>query len=141
MQLKFFLRAVANSIITHRMHCTDVSDDEILKFLLDEAFQSEAEAREKIIRTKQSNTQLSTYFVGRTAMYNLRQQIEREMGDKFDLGRYHEAVMSVGSVPVKYLPELVRAAEKLMIVPGALSGSLFDMSLTAVLFFHVLHTG
>ena len=112
MQLKFFLRAVANSIITHRMHCTDVSDDEILKFLLDEAFQSEAEAREKIIRTKQSNTQLSTYFVGRTAMYNLRQQIEREMGDKFDLGRYHEAVMSVGSVPVKYLPELVRARLK-----------------------------
>ena len=112
MQLKFFLRAVANAIITHRMHCTEVSDDEILKFLLDEAFQSEAEAREKIIRTKQSNTQLSTYFVGRTAMYNLRQQVEHEMGDNFDLGRYHEAVMSVGSVPVKYLPELVHSRLK-----------------------------
>jgi uncharacterized protein (DUF885 family) len=109
MQLKFFLRAVANAIITHQMHCTDISDDDILTFLLDEAFQSEAEAREKITRTKQSNTQLSTYFVGRTAMYRLRQQIEREMGDKFDLGRYHEAVIDVGSVPVKYLPELVRA--------------------------------
>jgi uncharacterized protein (DUF885 family) len=38
----------------------------------------------------------------------LRQQIERELGDKFDLGRYHEAVLDHGSVPVKYLPELVR---------------------------------
>ena len=30
------------------------------------------------------------------------------MGDKFDLGRYHEAVLAHGTLPVKYLPELVR---------------------------------
>jgi uncharacterized protein (DUF885 family) len=38
----------------------------------------------------------------------LRQQIEREMGDPFDLGRFHEAVLDHGTLPVKYLPELVR---------------------------------
>jgi uncharacterized protein (DUF885 family) len=43
------------------------------------------------------------------AHYRLRQQIERDLGDRFDLGRYHEAVLDHGSVPVKYLPELVRA--------------------------------
>jgi uncharacterized protein (DUF885 family) len=43
------------------------------------------------------------------AHYRLRQEIERELGDRFDLGRYHEAVISHGSVPTKYLPELVRA--------------------------------
>jgi len=43
------------------------------------------------------------------AHYRLRQQIERELGEKFNLGRYHEAVLANGSVPVKYLPELVRA--------------------------------
>jgi len=42
------------------------------------------------------------------AHYRLRQQMERALGDKFDLARYHEAVLSQGSVPVKYLPELVR---------------------------------
>ena len=42
------------------------------------------------------------------AHYRLRQQIQRELGDQFDLGRYHEAVLAHGSVPVKYLPELVR---------------------------------
>jgi uncharacterized protein (DUF885 family) len=41
--------------------------------------------------------------------YRLRQQIERELGDQFVLGRYHEAVLEPGAVPVKYLPELVRA--------------------------------
>jgi len=65
--------------------------------------------RLKIIRAKQSSCQLSTYFVGRMAHYRLRQEIQRELGDKFDLGRYHEAVLEQGSLPVKYLPELVRA--------------------------------
>ena len=107
-QQKFYLRAVANAILDHKLHCTSMTDDEALKFLMNDAYQSEGEARLKIIRAKQTSCQLSTYFVGRTAMYRLRQQIEREQGKNFDLGRYHEAVLDPASVPVKYLPELVR---------------------------------
>lgn len=108
-QLKFYLRAVANTILDHKMHCTAMTDDEALKFLTEGAFQSEGEARLKIVRAKQSSVQLSTYFVGRMAHYRLRQQVQRELGDRFELGRYHEAVLDPGPVPVKYLPELVRA--------------------------------
>ncbi len=108
-QLKFYLRAVANTILDHKMHCSDLSDEDALQFLTQRCFQSEGEAKLKIIRAKQSSCQLSTYFVGRMAHYRLRQQIERKLGDKFVLGRYHEAVLEPGAVPVKYLPELVRA--------------------------------
>jgi Bacterial protein of unknown function (DUF885) len=107
-QLKFYLRAVANAILDHKMHCTEISDDEALKFLVIDAYQSEGEARLKIVRAKQSSVQLSTYFVGRMAHYRLRQEIQRELGDRFELGRFHEAVLDHGSVPVKFLPELVR---------------------------------
>jgi NAD(P)-dependent dehydrogenase (short-subunit alcohol dehydrogenase family) len=107
-QLKFYLRTVVNTILDHRMHCTQMTDDEAFKLLTEGAFQSEGEARLKIIRAKQSSVQLSTYFVGRQAFYNLRQQLQRELGDRFVLGRYHEAVLSSGSVPVKFLPEFVR---------------------------------
>jgi uncharacterized protein (DUF885 family) len=107
-QLKFYLRAVGNAILDHNMHCANLSDAEALKFLTKRAFQSEGEAVAKIVRAKQSSCQLSTYFVGRTAFYRLRQQIQREMGDSFHLGRYHEAVLDQGTLPVKYLPELVR---------------------------------
>ena len=107
-QLKFYLRAVANTILDHKMHCSNLSDDDALKFLTQDCFQSEGEAKLKIIRSKQSSCQLSTYFVGRMAHYRLRQQIERELGDRFSLSRYHEAVLEPGAVPVKYLPELVK---------------------------------
>jgi uncharacterized protein (DUF885 family) len=108
-QLKWYLRTVANAILDYKMHCTAMTDEEVLAFLTQRAFQSQGEALGKIVRAKQSSCQLSTYFVGRTAFYKLRQEIERELGEKFALGRYHEAVLDHGTLPVKYLPELVRA--------------------------------
>lgn len=107
-QLKFYLRAVANTILDHQMHCSNMTDQQALDFLMNDCFQSEGEARLKVIRAQQSSCQLSTYFAGRMAHYKLRQQIEREMGPRFDLSRYHQAVLEPGAVPVKYLPELVR---------------------------------
>ncbi len=108
-QLKFYLRAVANAILDYKMHCASMTDEEALRFLTEGAFQSDGEARLKLIRAKQSSVQLSTYFVGRMAHYRLRQQIQRELGEKFELGRYHEAVLANGSVPMKFQPALVRA--------------------------------
>jgi len=108
-QLKFYLRAVANAILDHKLHCANMSDEEALRLMTEGAFQSEEEARAKLIRAKQTSVQLSTYFVGRMAHVRLRQKVQLELGDKFELGRYHEAVLSHGSLPVKYLPELVRA--------------------------------
>jgi hypothetical protein len=106
-QLKFYLRAVVNAILDHRMHAGKMSDAEAMELLVGRAFQTEGEAVGKIIRAKQSSCQLSTYFVGRTAFYRLRQQVQRALGDRFDLSGYHEAVLSHGTIPVKYLPELV----------------------------------
>jgi uncharacterized protein (DUF885 family) len=108
MQLKFYLRAVVNAILDHRMHCTDMTDDQALALLVGRGFQTEGEALGKIRRAKQSSAQLSTYFVGRMAFYRLRQAIQRELGARFDLAAYHEAVLSQGTIPVKHLPTLVR---------------------------------
>src|SRR5260370_4258627 len=95
-QLKWYLRSVANAILDHKMHCKEMTDREALTFLTQRAFQTEGEALAKIIRSKQSSCQLSTYFVGRTAFYRLRQRLQRAQGEKFQLGRFHEAVLDHG---------------------------------------------
>lgn len=111
-QLKFYLRAVVNAILDHKLHAANMTDAEAMQLMTEGAFQSEGEAKLKLIRAKQSSTQLSTYFVGRMAHYRLRQAVQRERGEAFVLGRFHEAVLDEGSIPVKYLPELVRARLK-----------------------------
>ena len=111
-QLKFYLRAVVNAILDHEMHAGEMTDEEARELLMGRAFQTEGEALGKIIRAKQSSAQLSTYFVGRTAFYRLRQSLQRELGESFRLDRFHEATLSHGTLPVKYLPELVRGSLK-----------------------------
>jgi uncharacterized protein (DUF885 family) len=106
-QLKWYLRAVANAVLDRKMHCDSMSDADALTFLTQGAYQSEGEALGKIVRAKLSSCQLSTYFVGRMAFYRLRQAVQRRRGDKFNLGRFHEEVLSHGTLPVKYLPELL----------------------------------
>ena len=107
-QLKWYLRSVANAILDHKMHCSDMSDKEAVALMVGRAFQTEGEALGKVVRAKLSSCQLSTYFVGRMAFYDLRQKVQREQGERFSLGRYHEAVLDHGTLPVKYLPELTR---------------------------------
>lgn len=107
-QLKFYMRAILNAILDYRMHCSNMSDEEALSLLIDRGFQTTGEAVGKIQRAKQSSCQLSTYFVGRTAFYRLRQSVQRARGDAFQLGPYHEEVLLQGTLPVKYLPELVK---------------------------------
>ncbi|WP_250847090.1 DUF885 domain-containing protein [Aquisphaera insulae] len=107
-QLKFYLRAVVNAILDHEMHAGSMTDEQAMDLLMNRAYQTEGEAVGKIIRSKQSSCQLSTYFVGRMAFYRLRQAIQKEQGESFDLGRYHEAALAHGTIPVKHLPGLVR---------------------------------
>lgn len=106
-QLKWYLRAVCNAILDYRMHCMNMTDEEAMYLLVVRAYQSEGEAILKVQRAKQSSCQLSTYFVGRMAFQRLRRRLQTELGDQFELGRFHEATLSHGTLPVKYLPELV----------------------------------
>lgn len=107
-QLKFYMRAVLNAILDYRMHCSGMTDEDALALLVDRGFQTSGEAIGKIQRAKQSSCQLSTYFVGRTAFYRLRQNVQRSRGSAFQLGAFHEEVLLKGTIPVKYLPELIR---------------------------------
>ena len=114
-QLKFYLRAVANTILDHQMHCAEMTDEEALRFLMEEAYQSEGEARLKIIRAKQSAVQLSTYFVGRMAHYRLRQAVEREAGRAIRPGPVSRGRAgpwpSAGQIPARIGARPVASAE------------------------------
>jgi uncharacterized protein (DUF885 family) len=85
-----------------------MTDEQAMELLVGRGYQTEGEAYGKVQRAKQSSCQLSTYFIGRTAFYRLRQSVQRTRGESFDLQAFHEQVLNCGTIPVKYLPELVR---------------------------------
>lgn len=108
--LKFYLRTVTNAILDHEIHAGTMTYEQAIALMVDRAFQERGEAEAKWIRAQVSSTQLSTYFVGATAWFRLREQAEARAsasGQSFDLLEFHRAALSHGAPPVHRLPELM----------------------------------
>ena len=108
--LKFYLRTVTNAILDHEIHAGDMSHDEAIDLMVERSFQERGEAEGKWVRAQVSSTQLSTYFVGATAWFRLREQAKaraEQRGRSFDLLEFHRAALSHGAPPVHRLPELM----------------------------------
>ena len=75
--------------------------------MIEETFQEEREAAGKWVRAQLTSTQLSTYFVGVQEHLDLRREVEESKGKDFQLKAYHDAVISFGSPPVKFVRSLL----------------------------------
>ncbi|MEO1574347.1 MAG: DUF885 domain-containing protein [Pseudomonadota bacterium] len=101
--LKWYLRAVANAIIDQAIHVDGMTRDEAMDLMTRGAFQEEREAAGKWVRAQLSSTQLSTYFVGYQEHADLRRETEAAWGEAFSLRRYHDTVLSHGSPPGQFV--------------------------------------
>ncbi|MDA6069029.1 DUF885 domain-containing protein [Flavobacterium sp. AC] len=111
MYYKWNLRATCNTILDISVHTKNMSKEAALDLLTKEAFQQQAEADGKWKRVTLSQVQLCSYFTGYTEIYNLREELKKQEGDKFNLKKFHEKFLSFGSAPVKYIKELMLSQE------------------------------
>jgi uncharacterized protein (DUF885 family) len=105
--LKWYLRSVTNAIIDSAIHVEGMTEEQAMKLMIEGSFQEEREAAGKWRRAQLTSAQLSTYFVGYQEHIEMRKAVERAWDDDFTLRRYHDAVLSYGSPPVKYVRALV----------------------------------
>jgi len=108
---KWHLRAVCNTILDYSVHVNNMSKEDALHLLIDEAFQQKAEAEGKWKRCTLTQVQLCSYFTGYTEIYDFREDTRKKEGDKFDLKSWHEKFLSYGSAPVKEIRKLMEAGE------------------------------
>jgi len=105
--LKWDLRVIANAILDQAMHVDGMTREDAMQLMTVQTFQEEREAAGKWVRAELTSAQLPTYFVGWQEHLDLRREAEKRDGDKFDLKRYHDTVLSFGSPPVRYVRELM----------------------------------
>ena len=106
---KWNLRSVCNTILDYSVHVRDMSEDDARTLLTREAFQSAEEASGKWRRVQLTSVQLTSYFAGYAAIYDLREQLKRSNPEQFDLQRFHERFLSYGNAPVRIIRELMTA--------------------------------
>ena len=106
-QLKMKLRVIINAIIDQKIHTQGMTEKEAVDFMMNEGFQEEGEAAGKWKRAQLSSTQLSTYYVGSVEVNDLRRAYEAKNKGKVDLKQMHDAMLSFGSPPAKYVKEMM----------------------------------
>lgn len=106
-QLKWYLRTVANALLDQGVHVDGMSREAAMRLMTHDTFQEEREASAKWVRAQLSSAQLPTYFVGVQEHLALREEARRRWGRQFTLKRYHDAVLSFGSPPVRHVRALM----------------------------------
>ena len=107
MYYKWNMRSTCNTILDYSVHVNNMSRDEAMHLLIDEAFQQKAEAEGKWRRVSVTQVQLCSYFAGYAEIYDLREELKQKMGASFNLKQFHEKFLSYGSAPVKYIREMM----------------------------------
>ncbi len=105
--LKVWLRAIANAILDIRMQTMGMTDDQAMSLMMNDTFQTRAEAEGKLQRAKLSSTQLPTYFVGTSDWWRLRKAYETAKGKNFTLADFHNRALDEGELPVPWLHDLL----------------------------------
>jgi uncharacterized protein (DUF885 family) len=104
---KQMLRVVANAILDVKMQTQNMTDDEALELMINQAFQEKQEAVAKVRRAKLTSCQLPTYFAGWQAWLQLRDDYRRKMGSRFDLAEFHAKALTEGGIPMSTLSKLM----------------------------------
>ncbi len=107
MYYKWNLRSTCNTILDYSIHTKNLSKEDALNFLMNDAFQQKAEAEGKWKRASLSQVQLCSYFTGYSEIYDLREELKKKQGNAFNLKAFHEKFLSYGSAPVKLIRELM----------------------------------
>ena len=80
--------------------------DEAKAFLLEHTMLTDAEINTELLRyTFGMPAQALAYKWGSRFFQNMRARAEKELGDRFDLKRFHDAVLEFGAIPLDILSE------------------------------------
>ena len=105
--LQFRLMRAARAFLDPGVQSGDITPDTALQVLTRDVVLSEPLARLEIERYMERGPgQAPAYFCGYTQMMELRAEVERILGEKFDQLKYHDFLMGIGPMPIS----LVRRA-------------------------------
>ena len=104
---KWNLRSVCNTILDISVHTKNMSKEDALDLLTNQAFQQKTEAEGKWHRVQVTNVQLTSYYTGFKEITDLRSLWKEKQGNNYTLKAFNEKFLSYGSAPVKYIKELM----------------------------------
>lgn len=101
------LMRAARAFSDPELQAGKVTPEQVMRLLKEDVVLSDAMATQEVERyTFRSPGQATSYFYGYTRLMELRAEVEKLMGKRFDQQKYHDFILSQGLLP----PDLLRKA-------------------------------
>lgn len=108
-RLTYEMWRAARLVIDTGVHSKGWTRKQAIAYLRDHTALSEHEVTTEVDRYISWPGQALSYKLGEIAIVRLRAQAEKELGDKFDVKGFHDAVLKQGSVPLPVLEQQIQA--------------------------------
>lgn len=108
-RLSYEMWRAARLVIDTGVHHKGWTREQALAYLRDHTALSEHEVTTEVDRYISWPGQALSYKLGEIAIVRLRTQAEKELGDRFDVKAFHDAVLKQGSVPLPVLEQQIQA--------------------------------
>jgi uncharacterized protein (DUF885 family) len=95
----------ARVVVDSGLHTRAMRFEEAVDLMVDEVHLDRRMAEGEVRRytTHDNPTYPSAYLLGKTAIHDLRRRWQAQEGSNFTLKRYHDALLSYGSPPLKLI--------------------------------------
>jgi len=90
-------------VVDTGLHSKGWTREQAIQYSLDNESESEASIISEIERYMAMPGQALSYKIGQLKIRELRDKAEAELGDKFNIGQFHNEVLEVGCVPLALL--------------------------------------
>jgi uncharacterized protein (DUF885 family) len=108
-RLSYEMCRACRLVVDTGMHMFGWSRQQALDYMLENTALSEHNVRTEIDRYISWPAQALSYKIGEIKIKELRATAERELGDKFDLRAFHDAILANGSIPLFVLEQKMMA--------------------------------
>ena len=98
----------ARLVIDTGIHHNGMTRDEAIDYLAGHTALSQHEVETEVDRYISWPGQALSYKLGQLKISELRAMAEKELGEKFDIRKFHDAILELGSVPLPVLEEHIR---------------------------------
>ncbi|MFX1607329.1 MAG: DUF885 domain-containing protein [Promethearchaeota archaeon] len=102
----------ARIIIDVKLSRGEMTFDDAVQMLMDEAGMDEVHAKTEVSRYTLRPGYPLSYLLGRHLIMEARKELENEFGDDFNLKLFHDTIINAGSIPVSFIPQIYRVAVK-----------------------------
>ena len=106
-QLGMEIFRAARLVVDTGIHAKKWDREKAVQYYLNNIPNPEGDVRAEIDRYIVWPGQATAYMIGKLKIEELRSKAETELGDDFDIRKFHDTLIANGSVPLSILEELV----------------------------------